>query len=303
MDDLQQRTARAIINVFETGRILGNYGAIAVMKGDTGHLSYGRSQSTLGSGTLAALLGRYCDEPDARYAKEIGAFLPAVQKKDFSLDTNDVFRSLLKKAGDDPAMQATQDKFFDDNYLAPACTVAQAMGITDPLGQTVVYDSHVQGGWSLLKSRMPPVAALGAQAWVGKYIDVRTAWLKACKDPLPSTAYRMDSFKQMIADGKWDLALPLKAHGLTITAAALQANAPPIAGSRRTLVLVEPYLRGDDVREVQAALAAKGNLPVGTPDGVYGPFTSKLVATWQSQQGVTENGVGPLTRASLGLPA
>ena len=47
MNELQQNTARAIVNVFETGRISGNYAAVAVLKGDSGHLSYGRSQAAL----------------------------------------------------------------------------------------------------------------------------------------------------------------------------------------------------------------------------------------------------------------
>ena len=302
MNELQQKTARAIVNVFETGRILGNYGAIAVTKGDSGHLSYGRSQSTLGAGTLGRLLGLYCQQPGARFAAAIQAFLPAVQRKDFTLDTNDAFKTLLKQAAGDPVMQATQDRFFDDNYLAPACTAAEALGIADALGQAVVYDSFVQGGWGTLKTRMPSVGALGARAWVAKYVDVREAWLKSCKAPLPSTAYRMESFKAMISTGRWDLALPLTAHGITITAEALDANTPAAAGAARTLLLVQPYLRGDDVRQVQQALAGKG-LPVGTPDGVYGPFTDKLVAQWHASQAIDETGVGPKTRASLGLPA
>jgi chitosanase len=53
VNDLQQKTVRAIVNVFETGHLEGNYSAIAVLKGDRGHLSYGRSQATLGSGSLS----------------------------------------------------------------------------------------------------------------------------------------------------------------------------------------------------------------------------------------------------------
>ena len=300
MNELQQKTARAIVNVFETGRILGNYGAIAVMKGDSGHLSYGRSQSTLGAGTLGQLLALYCQQPGAQFAAAIQAFLPAVQRKDFALDTNDAFKTLLKQAAADPVMQTTQDRFFDDNYLAPACTAAESLGIADALGQAIVYDSHVQGGWATLRKRMPPVDALGPRAWVAKYVDVRAAWLRSCNPPLPNTAYRMDSFKAMIAAERWDLALPITAHGVAITAAALEANAPAPAAAARTLVLVQPYLRGDDVRRVQQALADHG-LPVGTPDGVYGPFTDKLVARWQATQAIVENGVGPMTRTSLGV--
>jgi chitosanase len=68
MNDLQKATSAAIVNIFETGRALGNYGAIAVLKGDRGHLSYGRSQTTLGSGSLCKLLTQSCDLPNAQLA-------------------------------------------------------------------------------------------------------------------------------------------------------------------------------------------------------------------------------------------
>ena len=41
---LQKKTAQAIVNIFETGRVLGDYGAVAVIAGDTGRLSYGRTR-------------------------------------------------------------------------------------------------------------------------------------------------------------------------------------------------------------------------------------------------------------------
>jgi chitosanase len=44
MNSIQTATAVAIVNVFETGRVRGDYGGIAVIKGDNGHLSYGRSR-------------------------------------------------------------------------------------------------------------------------------------------------------------------------------------------------------------------------------------------------------------------
>jgi len=51
--------AQAIVNIFETGTALGEYGKVTVIPGDTGHLTFGRSQTTLGSGNLHLLLERY----------------------------------------------------------------------------------------------------------------------------------------------------------------------------------------------------------------------------------------------------
>ena len=47
----QKKTAQAIINIFETGVVLGNYGQVTLIDGDTGHLTFGRSQTTLGPAT------------------------------------------------------------------------------------------------------------------------------------------------------------------------------------------------------------------------------------------------------------
>lgn len=300
MNELQQATARAIVNVFETGRIRGNYAEITVLKGDSGHLSYGRSQAALGSGSLYELINAYCQQPNARFADELRPHLPRFQAKDVSLDTDDSVKGLLKAAGaQDPVMRVTQDQYFNRAYFAPACRAAEALGIAEPLGQAVVYDSHIQGGWGLLKKRIGPVTARGERDWVQKFIELRTQWLKSLKPPLPNTVYRMDSFAALIAQGKWDLALPLAVHGVTLTSEALAGDiATPEAGPR-TLQLASPYLRGADVSALQRALTAQG-LPI-PDDGVYGPFTDVMVKKWQAQQGIAEVGVAKQTRASLGL--
>lgn len=299
MNELQQTTARAIVNVFETGRILGNYAGLAVMKGDSGHLSYGRSQAALGSGVLYELLDTYCQRPTALYAAQLRPYLPRFKNKDFTLDSDDELKALLRRAAtDDPMMRLTQDQFFDSRYLAPACRAADTLGVGDPLGVTVIYDSHIQGGWSLLKQRIGPVTTRGARDWVQRYIALRKSWLSSLKSPLPSTVYRMDSFDSLVKLEKWNLDLPMTVHSITITAEALAGDAPG-QGPSRTLRLTSPYLRGADVSALQQALQRKG-LPI-TPDGVYGAFTSKLVEQWQTQQAIKEDGVGGLTRKSLGL--
>jgi len=300
MNELQLATARAIVNVFETGRVQGNYSGIAVAKGDSGHLSYGRSQASLGSGALYDLLSDYCQCPGARYATALTPYLPRFQQKDVTLDTNMLVRQILKDAANlDPLMRATQDRFFDRRYLSPALMAAEALGITDPLSQTVIYDSTVQGGWARLRGRLAAPVTGKTRDWVRQYVDVRRAWLMSLAAPLPSTVYRMDTFKSLMVADKWDLDLPLIAHGVTLTEESLAADVPVSNAKPRALILTSPYLRGADVEAAQRSLVAKG-LPA-TMDGVYGPFTDGLVKRWQTSQAIPENGVGPLTRASLGL--
>lgn len=299
MNDLQKATVSAIVNIFESGRIRGDYGAIAVLKGDSGHLSYGRSQTTLGSGGLHRLLDDYCRQANAQYAPQLTPLLPQFQRKDVSLDTDASVKALLKQASQDPVMRATQDQFFNANYLAPACRAAEEFKVTLPLGQAVVYDSHIQGGWGKLSARVGPVDRRGEQEWIKNYITLRKTWLLSLNPPLPGTVYRMDSFNALAQQEKWELGLPLTVHGVVITEAALTGDSPPVGVPKRTLVLTSPYLRGTDVGALQQALTQKG-LNISTDD-VYGPFTDTRVKQWQKQQGIQEDGVGPKTRASLGM--
>ena len=299
MDDLQKATAQAIVNVFETGRVLGNYSSVTVLKGDSGHLTYGRSQTTLGSGNLYKLLVSYCQKTPTQFGDQLRPFLPRFQQKDFSLDTDADVKKQLMQAGADPAMRAAQDQFFNENYFAPALRAADALGITEALGQAVVYDSHIQGGWATVKAQLPGLNDVGGEtAWIARYVQKRKDWLLSLKPPLPGTVYRMDSFNALINDGKWKLGLPLTVHGVTITAAALAGDTPAPGTTPRVLQLASPYLRGDDVKQVQTKLR-----PGAPADGIYGPFTDALVKQFQAKQNppIVEDGVGPLTRKALGL--
>jgi chitosanase len=300
MNDLQKSTASAIVNVFETGRVRGDYGAIAVLKGDSGHLSYGRSQAALGAGTLFDLLNLYCQQPGGQFTTEVKAMLPRVQQKDVSLDQDTAVHDVLKRAGrQDPVMRFTQDQFFNSRFLAPACSAAEAFGVTLALGQAVVYDSHIQGGWNRLKDRIGPVKQGDEKRWAADYLALRKSWLLSLDPPLPNTVYRVDAFETLIAKDQWELPLPITVHGVTITADALSSDVPVTGTAPRTLRLVSPYLRGEDVRAVQRALVKNG-LSVAD-DGVYGPFTEAIVKAWQASKSITEDGVGAATRQSLGL--
>ncbi|MGE5495106.1 MAG: peptidoglycan-binding protein [Burkholderiales bacterium] len=67
----------------------------------------------------------------------------------------------------------------------------------------------------------------------------------------------------------------------------------------RQLKRTSPTMRGDDVREVQQALVAKGFDPKGV-DGLYGPNTQKAVIAFQKAAGIKVDGiVGPETWGKL----
>jgi chitosanase len=141
--ELQKRTAQAIINIFETGRLRGDYGNVTVARNDAGHLTYGRSQTTLASGNLFLLIRAYVDAPGADFAEALRPYLPRLEARDFTLDGDATLRQTLRQAGDDVVMRDVQDRFFDRVYWMPAAQRAGAIGIATPLGATVVYDSTV----------------------------------------------------------------------------------------------------------------------------------------------------------------
>ena len=67
----------------------------------------------------------------------------------------------------------------------------------------------------------------------------------------------------------------------------------------RPLVLVAPNLRGDDVGELQAALARIG-FDCGRVDGIFGPRTASALEDFQHNCGLVVDGVcGPLTVRAL----
>ena len=294
----QKQTAQSIVNLFETGAVLGHYGNVTVIPGDTGHLTFGRSQTTLCSGNLLNLLQRYCGNDGARFGDKLSAWLARFAAGDLSLDDDLYLHNLLRATADDPVMRETQDVFFDEVYWQPAAKAADTFGIQSALGVAVVYDSWVHGSWKALREmtnqKSGPIATLGERPWIKAYVENRRSWLaNHRRSDLQGTTYRMDAFSRLIEQGYWGLPLPLVVRGEEISQVTLRATPPgcydgPQPGTR-SIALQTPLARGLDVRLLQLGLSAQG--VAIKADGIFGQTSANLLKRYQASLGLPANGI------------
>jgi chitosanase len=309
LSDLQKKAAQAIVNIFETGKALGDYGRVTLLPGDSGHLTYGRAQTTLASGNLHLLVKDYCGADEAVLSTSLKKYLKPLADRDLALDGDMKFRGLLSEAGGDPVMQMVQDEFFDRVYWSPSVQHAEAIGVTSGLGTGVVYDSHIHGSWDRIRARTDErhqsAQEIGEEGWITHYVAERRDWLATHSNPLlQRTVYRMEAFRQLIGEGRWELPLPFHVRGVRIDEGVLSGGVPVRVSAEdvavRVLMLKTPRIKGDDVKVVQQALVDAG-LAVSA-DGTFGPTTAEAVKQFQQKQGLKADGiVGPATRAALGL--
>lgn len=303
---LQKKTAQAIVNIFETGRLLGDYGRVTVLKGDSGHLTYGRSQTTLASENLALLLHAYCDA-NGIFSDSLRPYLPAFDRKDIRLDNDEKAKALLRKAGDDPVMKKVQDDFFDRIYWEPALKSTEYIGVIKPLSITVVYDSKIHGSYykmrELTNQEYGAAEDIGEKKWIKAYVSIRRDWLANHSNALlHKTVYRMDSFMDLINKNKWNLPLPLTVRNVVISKEVFRDNyAPPAVisaeANERVLFLTKPMMKGEDVKRLQKAL----DFSEEEIDGIFGKATDTAVREFQMEHGLKVDGkAGPATWAELG---
>lgn len=295
ISDVQQRSAEAIVQIFETSKVRGDYGKVTLIPDDPGHLTYGKAQCTLTSGTLFQLIKQYCDDGTGAFVTELDPYLERLQEKDLSLDGDTHFKTVLRQSGDEPNMQRVQDSFFDRIYYSVARKSWEQNGFKTALAYSVRCDAQIHGSWAIVRditvAKYGTVAEIGETAWITSYVRVRRNWLAThAIKVLHGTVYRMDEYLKIIGANAWDLPLPLIIRGCRIDEQSLAGVTSVV---RRVLKLTSPMMQGEDVRELQTKL--------GVPtDGAFGPGTQAAVQQFQmSKQVVADGVVGPKTWSLL----
>jgi chitosanase len=221
---LQKRICEQVINVFETSKIDGDYGALVTLA-DGPHgirqVTYGRSQTTE-YGNLEELMQMYADA-NGTFSAQLRPFIAKIGVT--PLADNKEFKQLLRDAGrKDPVMQQIQDTFFDKRYFQPAMKWADQNKFTLPLSALVIYDSFIHSGSipDFLRKRfpeVPPVKGGDEKTWIKQYVDVRHKWLATHSNKiLRGTVYRTQCFKREIARDNWDLSqVPINANGTKVS--------------------------------------------------------------------------------------
>jgi chitosanase len=221
---LQKRICEQVINVFETSKIAGDYGALVIFN-DGPHrirqITYGRSQTTE-YGNLEELVQMYADA-NGMFSAQLRPFIAKIGVT--PLVENKEFKQLLRDAGrKDPVMQRMQDTFFDKRYFQPAMKWADQNKFTLPLSALVIYDSFIHSGSipDFLRKRfpeVPPAKGGDEKTWIKQYVDVRQKWLATHSNKiLQGTVYRTQCFKREIARNNWDLSqVPINANGMKVS--------------------------------------------------------------------------------------
>jgi len=323
LNKYQISTAEIITEIFETGGFGGSaksYGRVTVLPGDSGHLTYGKHQATLMSGSLYSIILKYI-EYKGMFSQFFANHLSRFAKRDITLDTDKEVHKWLRFAGADTAMQQAQNFVFNEYYRRPALKWFEQMGMVHPLSYAVIYDSIIHGSWTdpswggvklMADTRVGKIENIGEKQWIIGYLKTRRNWLANHRIKLlHKTVYRIDELLKIANSDNWALVLPMTVRGLYIalhhTSTEFRFNDPryqshePIYNySARTptgnIFLKYPYITGPQVFVLEKALSQLGFLDDKYVDTIFDERDMAALRQFQYKSGLSVDGIaGPMT--------
>lgn len=228
-------TALSIVGIFETSKPLDP--AALVVLSDGAGISYGLSQFTHRSGSLKEVVEKYLatDAQAGRPALDTYVDGMANAANIGSYSRNSVIKAALKAAAKTPEMLAAQVEVATEKYLNPALAACERSGFVLAMTLAVVYDAMNQGGYDVVRDRVTlqassfPNPTAFERAWTHDFCIERKAWLAASrKSVVRGTIYRPNFFIGQIANGNWDLDLPLTVNGYKLNKLDIPDSSPAV---------------------------------------------------------------------------
>ena len=214
--DRIRKAAFAITNVFE------GTGYPSYQNADSGIVSYGRFQFTLGAGSLGTVCRRYCDRSLTQTADEIRAiFLPRVLARDPGLRSELRLRDLLIAAAEEDVMKAVQNEVATEGFWERMLNItARPRNIQLPLSLAMLLDIAINFGvmHGLVTRAEDDLGVpqrsrvrengISEQQLIVQVADIRKRShdRQAERDNLPGLKVRGDFWMTMAVNGDWNLA-------------------------------------------------------------------------------------------------
>lgn len=177
-----------IIGQWESAR---DHGALA-----KGELSYGWWQANW-KHSLPRVLEVYISA-GGQLAAQLQPWLNRMEARDASIRFDSTLRELLRQAGHDPIMHATQNKVGHEIYFNPIYSHAQSLGWRLPVSYLAVADASIHEGVPATEQRMTAAASMG-----GEEVTQVNAFLNAHEQALRSKGkeyQRPQTYRRLLTD-------------------------------------------------------------------------------------------------------
>lgn len=214
--DRIRKAAFAITNIFEGGAYTSYQNA------DSGIISYGRFQFTLGAGSLGTVCRRYCDRSLTATADNLRAdFLPRVLARDPGLRNEMRLRDLLLAAAEEDVMKSVQNEVATEGFWERMLNItARPRNIQLPLSLALLFDIAINFGvmHGLVTRAEDDLGVpqrsrvlengISEQKLMTQVADIRKRShdRQAEREHLPGLKLRGDFWMSMVVNGDWNLA-------------------------------------------------------------------------------------------------
>ncbi|MFC5951422.1 chitosanase [Pseudonocardia lutea] len=220
------RVVGQLVSVFENGTPEIQYAYVEDLDDGRGYTA-GRAGFCTACGDLLTVVDRYTAQvPD----NALAGYVPTLKAlaASFSDSTSDLdgFPDAWRSAAADPEFRQVQDEVTDELYVAPARTLADANGVSSPLGLAALVDTAVQHGTQDGPDGLPdlvrrtnadmggsPADGIDESEWLRGFLDIRRATLENPSSSATSEVWgesvgRVDALDALLDAGNLDLDTP-----------------------------------------------------------------------------------------------